>query len=374
MPIKKTDMVISLAESLKNFFVDLSRPNMTIENISEIVSPRLDDLIKNYEARGLTYGAGKFSIKYADENHFQLEFEMYFQDNAGKWHKCADTSDKRDVNLLEAGAWKTIKSLKVVTFPIEKPTADDLKEKFSVNKGVAPIRPKKSPDGEEVPAFNELAAYLRGAKNWQEFEIRLKDFLDKVPFALKDQGVENYVAKIFSFVEGNTLGVIYKLYYKENGEWIERSVFCEIDESAAPTWATKSLSAEFIDVTARYEKNFHIAGLDEIPSLKKLSSYLHGAKNWNDFETRLKKFSIMIPFVLKKISHDDYGAKLFSFVEGDTLRVIHRMYYKEDGKWVEYNTFCDLNELQAPTWATKNLSEKESDVTARYEKNFRVTI
>ena len=374
MPIKKNDMVINVAESVKNFFVDLSRPNMTIENISEIVSPRLDDLIKNYEVRGLKYGAGKFSIKYADENHFQLEFEMYFQDSADKWHKCADTSNKRDANLLEAGAWKTVKSLKIITFPIEKSTADNLKEDFNVNKGIAPIRPKKSPDCEELPAFNELTAYLRGAKNWQEFEIRLKDFLDKVPFALKEQGVENYVAKIFSFVEGKTLSIICKIYCRENSEWLEHSVFCEMDESAVPTWATKNLSTKLTDVTARYEKNFHIVSLDEIPSLSKLSSYLRGAKNWNDFETRLKKFSIMIPFALKKIGHDDCAAKLFSSVEGDTLRVVHKIYFKEDGKWVEHNTFCDLNELQAPTWATKNLSEKEIDVTARYEKNFRITI
>ena len=127
----KIEMVADLVEAAKNFFVDLFRPDMTLEKISEVVSPRLDDTIKKYEARGLEYSAGKFSIKYADEKHFQLEFEMYFRDEEGKWHKCANESDLRDADLLEEGAWKTIKALKVITFPIEKPKSkgDDVLQK-----------------------------------------------------------------------------------------------------------------------------------------------------------------------------------------------------------------------------------------------------
>ena len=118
---KKIEMVADLVEAAKNFFVDLFRPNMTLEKIAEVVSPRLDDTIKKYERNGLTYSAGKFSVKYADEKHFNLEFEMYFQDIEGKWHKCANESENRDAVLLEEGAWKTIKALKIITFPIEKP-------------------------------------------------------------------------------------------------------------------------------------------------------------------------------------------------------------------------------------------------------------
>ncbi|MBD3878595.1 MAG: hypothetical protein SR1Q5_02765 [Quinella sp. 1Q5] len=116
----KIEMVSDLIEAAKKFFIDLFRPDMTLEKISEVVSPRLDDMIKKYEERGLTYSAGKFHIKYADGKHFQLEFEMYFRDEEGKWHKCANESELRDYTLLEAGAWKTIQALKVITFPIEK--------------------------------------------------------------------------------------------------------------------------------------------------------------------------------------------------------------------------------------------------------------
>ena len=101
--------------------IDSFKTNMTLEKISDAVSPRLDDTIKKYEENGLRYSAGKFIIKYADEKHFQLEFEMYFRDADGKWHKCYDESDLRDADLLEEGAWKTIQDLKVIKFPIEKP-------------------------------------------------------------------------------------------------------------------------------------------------------------------------------------------------------------------------------------------------------------
>ena len=120
----KIEKAAELLEAAKNFFLDLFRPDMTLEKIADVVSPRLDDTIKKYEARGLKFSAGKFSIKYADEKHFNLEFEMYFQDEDGKWHKCANESEPRDSMILEDGAWKTIKALKIITFPIEKPRVE----------------------------------------------------------------------------------------------------------------------------------------------------------------------------------------------------------------------------------------------------------
>ena len=43
----KIDMVADLLEAAKNFFIDLFRPDMTFEKISDVISPRLDDAIKN---------------------------------------------------------------------------------------------------------------------------------------------------------------------------------------------------------------------------------------------------------------------------------------------------------------------------------------
>lgn len=111
-------------ETVKNIFNNIVNPNMTIEDIADVASLRLDDVIKKNEARGLEYSAGKFRVKFVDDAHFRLEFEMYFRDADGKWHKLANESDPRDLKLLEVGAQKTIKILQTVEFPIKAPNAE----------------------------------------------------------------------------------------------------------------------------------------------------------------------------------------------------------------------------------------------------------
>ena len=151
----KIEMAAELLESAKEFFIDLLRPNMTLEKISDVVSPRLDELIRKHEDNGLTYSAGKFNIKYADAKHFQLEFEMYFQDDDGKWHKCANESDLRDRELLEEGTWKTIKALKTISFPIEKAQSkgEDVLQK---DKNLEEYRYNEHKKISEAPAEAEL--------------------------------------------------------------------------------------------------------------------------------------------------------------------------------------------------------------------------
>ena len=256
MPIKKTDVVLDILNSAKNFFTDLLKlePNMTLDKIAEVTSPRLDDLILKYEEHGLKYGAGKFSIRYIDSEHFRLEFEMYFQDDAGKWHKCANESDNRNKEILEEGAWKTIETLKVITFPIEEPQAADAPFEES-----PPVRTKTHFADKETPSVHELIDFLDSARTWQEFETCFKEFLIEMPNALIREGITDHAAKIFSIVSNETLCVSYKLYYKEGGSWVEKTISRNFDEMQAPTWATKELSATEKDVTARYEKNFRIS-------------------------------------------------------------------------------------------------------------------
>ena len=126
---KKFDTAIEGAkvavESVKDFFKNLLKPNMKIEDIKEVALPRLAELIEKHEKDGLQYSAGKFHVKFADDEHFQLEFEMYFKDEEDKWHKVANESELRKFELLEDGSAKTLKALKVVTFPIEFEKAEE---------------------------------------------------------------------------------------------------------------------------------------------------------------------------------------------------------------------------------------------------------
>ena len=110
-----------------------------------------------------------------------------------------------------------------------------------------------------IPVLIGLGVAYLVYSNWQEVESWLKDFLPKVQNVLKEAGIYDYAAKLFSSIEGNVLRLVHKLYYKENGKWVERTIVREIDESEVPAWAKEGLSAKESDVTARYEKELELS-------------------------------------------------------------------------------------------------------------------
>jgi len=110
-----------------------------------------------------------------------------------------------------------------------------------------------------IPALLALGAvsYLVYT-NWKEIESWLKEFLPKVQAVLKEAGIYDYAAKLFASIEGNVMRLVHRLYYKENGKWVERTVVREIDESEVPEWAKEGLASKEQDVTARYEKELEL--------------------------------------------------------------------------------------------------------------------
>ena len=93
-------------------------------------------------------------------------------------------------------------------------------------------------------------------QRWEEVEKWLRDFLPKISEAL--DGVVKYSAKLFSTVENGTLRLVHKLYYRENGKWIEQTTTREIDESQVPEWAKADLGEEETDVTDRYQEKLEL--------------------------------------------------------------------------------------------------------------------
>ena len=111
-----------------------------------------------------------------------------------------------------------------------------------------------------IPALLALGVvgYLAYTK-WDEIEGWLKDFLPKLQIALKEAGIVDYAAKLFASVEGNVMRLVHRLYYKENGKWVEKTTVREIDESEVPAWAKEGLSSKEKDVTDRYEKELELS-------------------------------------------------------------------------------------------------------------------
>ena len=112
-----------------------------------------------------------------------------------------------------------------------------------------------------IPVLIGLGAIVGGViavAKWDEIEAWLKEFLPKLQNALKDAGIVDYAAKLFSSIEGNVMRLIHRLYYKENGKWVEKTTVREIDESEVPAWAKEGLSTKESDVTERYEKELEL--------------------------------------------------------------------------------------------------------------------
>lgn len=110
-----------------------------------------------------------------------------------------------------------------------------------------------------IPALLALGVvgYLAYTK-WDEIEGWLKDFLPKLQIALKEAGIVDYAAKLFASVEGNVMRLVHRLYYKENGKWVEKTTVREIDESEVPAWAKEGLSAKESDVGDRYKEKLEL--------------------------------------------------------------------------------------------------------------------
>ena len=112
-----------------------------------------------------------------------------------------------------------------------------------------------------IPVLLGIGAIVGGylvVKNWEEVTNWLQELLPKIHEVLKEVGVADYAAKLFSSVQDGALKLVHKLYYKENGKWMEKTTTREIDESEVPDWAKEGLSAKETDVTARYEKELQL--------------------------------------------------------------------------------------------------------------------
>ena len=109
-----------------------------------------------------------------------------------------------------------------------------------------------------IPVLLALVGGYLVVKNWDEVTKWLQEFMTELQVSLKKMGIEGYTAKLFSNIQDGALKLIHRLYYKENGEWIEKTTTREIDESQVPEWAKAGLGEKETDVTNRYEQQLQL--------------------------------------------------------------------------------------------------------------------
>ena len=96
------------------------------------------------------------------------------------------------------------------------------------------------------------------------------------------------------------------------------------------------------------------------------------AANWNEVVSWLEDLLPQINEKLKGVVK--HSAKLFSNIKGEVLSLVHKLYYKENGKFYEQTTTREIDESQVPEWAKAELNEEETDVTDRYKEKLQLEI
>ena len=103
MPVKlptfnlTVETVSFLVETFWKTLNDFLKPGMSIDDIIEKYSPRVDEIIEKNQKEGVTFNAGKFKILAVGKKSFTIGFELYFQDKNKKWSKIATTSPELDI-------------------------------------------------------------------------------------------------------------------------------------------------------------------------------------------------------------------------------------------------------------------------------------
>lgn len=108
--------------AVKDFIKEILRPNLELDEMADMYSPKLDELIRSYQRQGMEYAAGKFRIVHVNEKQFAVSFELYFKDDKGKWQQISNMSEAQDVAYLTEKARETLRTKRVIAWPVDAPS------------------------------------------------------------------------------------------------------------------------------------------------------------------------------------------------------------------------------------------------------------
>ena len=100
---------------------------------------------------------------------------------------------------------------------------------------------------------------------------------------------------------------------------------------------------------------------------------------WDDLVEWVKKSFLNIKTVFKNSEIVGYSRKLFAYMKDKSMRLVLKVYFKlKNGKWgsppEEEFPIVEITEEKVPLWAKESLTDKEKDVTERYEKELELSL
>ncbi len=97
---------------------------------------------------------------------------------------------------------------------------------------------------------------------------------------------------------------------------------------------------------------------------------------WDDIVNWLKKLvreiKAMFSRISKKIAHAVAG--FIQRVENGLAAIRHKLYYKEQGQWVEETTTRKIKESEVPARIRRLISEQEEEITDELEDELQLSL
>ena len=109
------------AESIFSAFSGLGKASMDLEELAQVYSEPLDNLIMQEINNGLKYAGGSFNVKCLNDTAFETSYELYFQDKKKEWIKKEAKSKPQSMEYLKTDAIKELKEKQTVSFEIDAP-------------------------------------------------------------------------------------------------------------------------------------------------------------------------------------------------------------------------------------------------------------
>ena len=101
--------------------------------------------------------------------------------------------------------------------------------------------------------------------------------------------------------------------------------------------------------------------------------------NWNSIANWLKDFVPKLRAAWNSVRENvPHGARIFGdiIVEGAERlsRIMHKLYYKENGQWIEETTTRKVSEDEVPASIRNKINRKEADITEEIEKELKLEV
>ena len=103
------------------------------------------------------------------------------------------------------------------------------------------------------------------------------------------------------------------------------------------------------------------------------------AANWDSIVNWLKDFVPKLRAAWNSVRENvPHGARMFGdiIVEGAERlsRIMHKLYYKENGQWIEETTTRKVSEDEVPASIRNKINRKEADITEEIEKELKLEV